>query len=232
MQPLIYFQQALGRFFAVPTEAVKIVNMPVTILDGQKVGICEQGKTSYIFSPTPEGYLDCESIRYNCPAGYRPTTNEVAAAQPLSYRSITHVFYSPTASWGLIDGAFQVFGYWYSYHEAKSYEEMRAECGEDLLVLTYEEAEIREISRCKLAPARITAEQYDDALNCLPPANWHRSRGVQSFNSPEMYSGTVASIYVQIGGNFFKFRDVVSLTHDERVQLCVKWLAANPAPVS
>ena len=61
----------------------------------------------------------------------------------------------------------------------------------------------------------ITATQFCDALNCLPPLQWHRSYGSESFKMSEFLTGDITAIYVRRGDEYFTFNDHYSLKHHE-----------------
>ncbi|CAI1199337.1 Uncharacterised protein [Serratia entomophila] len=49
----------------------------------------------------------------------------------------------------------------------------------------------------------------------LPPLDWQCGVGGSSFKMMEMYSGNITDIYVQVGDEYFKLRDHVTLPHDQ-----------------
>ena len=58
-----------------------------------------------------------------------------------------------------------------------------------------------------LAPemVEITKQDYEDALNVLPPRNWHTRNNIEEFCSREMYSGTYTTQYAfqLVTGRYF-----------------------------
>ena len=75
-------------------------------------------------------------------------------------------------------------------------------------------------------PEAITEAAFHEALGCLPPEDFQRVPGSSSFKMCEYYFGQVTSIYVRIGADYFTFRDMVSLTHEE-ILLKVAQSASN-----
>ena len=52
-------------------------------------------------------------------------------------------------------------------------------------------------------PVEITEDKFIEALECLPPQNWQRQRGAESFELCEHTSGRVTCVYVRVGQRFF-----------------------------
>lgn len=68
----------------------------------------------------------------------------------------------------------------------------------------------------------ISEEDFDYALNVLPPRNWVRKAGEQSFKCSEMTYGHYTQIYARIGDKHYSFSDSMFLTHDEILEKCLK----------
>lgn len=51
--------------------------------------------------------------------------------------------------------------------------------------------------------AEITAEQFDEALNCLPPENWQTVAGVNIFRMCEYTTSNITAHYATLNGRFF-----------------------------
>ena len=49
----------------------------------------------------------------------------------------------------------------------------------------------------------ITAERFEDMLDCLPPLDWTRRDGVERFNCREMTYGAVTNQYARYGNRYF-----------------------------
>lgn len=56
-------------------------------------------------------------------------------------------------------------------------------------------------------PEPETVEQFESALNVLPPARWHRCRGVQLFHVAEPLRGRLVEWHGEVNGQFFRFVD-------------------------
>lgn len=62
-------------------------------------------------------------------------------------------------------------------------------------------------------PERITAQQFNDALNILPPMRWGHHQGMESFRCSEFYSGRITGIYARLpNGDCWFFRDNAFMT--------------------
>jgi hypothetical protein len=72
---------------------------------------------------------------------------------------------------------------------------------------------------CK-GPVEITAEQFDDALNVLPPAKWQGSRLRQSFYVIEAITDDIHGWYAQLGDRYFTINESKYKTNDEIIALC------------
>lgn len=72
-------------------------------------------------------------------------------------------------------------------------------------------------------PTPCTEEHFTSALECLPPLNWIKAFGYESFKMSERLSGRMTSIYVRSDdGCFYSFVDLDSMRHSDiiaRVQL-------------
>jgi len=66
-------------------------------------------------------------------------------------------------------------------------------------------------------PVEITADDYTEALDCMPPTQWITRSGVESFRFTERIYGCVTTIYARAGDRYFKFDDRLLIMHDEVV---------------
>lgn len=64
-------------------------------------------------------------------------------------------------------------------------------------------------------PTRITAQQYRDAMEVLPPEGWARTHLGESFKLCEYLSGRMTHIYAQVQDEHWEFCDVASMPHVE-----------------
>jgi len=55
---------------------------------------------------------------------------------------------------------------------------------------------------------RITEETFIEMLEVLPPDNWQRQKGAQSFELCEHTSGRVTAIYCCFGGRYYAFQGI------------------------
>lgn len=85
----------------------------------------------------------------------------------------------------------------------------------DMELITFEAAIDRENEAYRQPWKEITEERYIDQLEVLPPMDWNRSTGGESFKSMERYGGDVTSIFARRDGRFFECRDLDSLPHAE-----------------
>ena len=67
----------------------------------------------------------------------------------------------------------------------------------------------------KSEPTEVSEDVFIEALECLPPEDWHNKQSSESFKMCEYLSGQITSIYCRIGKRYFSFTDVATLTHDE-----------------
>jgi hypothetical protein len=91
------------------------------------------------------------------------------------------------------------------------------EYGGDLVVVGIVEAFRLQEEAAKTEPEEISAAEFDDKLNILPPRAWVPGfgDGASSFKIGEPYIGRVHSIYARLNGRFFTFRDDVRMAHDD-----------------
>ncbi|MFW5393971.1 hypothetical protein V1951_22155 [Yersinia sp. 2544 StPb PI] len=75
----------------------------------------------------------------------------------------------------------------------------------------------REVS-AKTEPEAITLVEFMDAIGTMYPHDWQGDAQSESFKLAEMYCGNVTYIYAKVGECYFKFRDVVTLSHSSIVK--------------
>jgi hypothetical protein len=78
--------------------------------------------------------------------------------------------------------------------------------------------DLDEVSRIKEEmmrsdPEPCTEEQFWEALECLPPVDWVRKGGGESFKMAERLSGCMTRIYARSGDRYWSFTDVDTLPH-------------------
>jgi len=68
---------------------------------------------------------------------------------------------------------------------------------------------------CKSKPLQIDQEDYDYALNVLPPEGWARVGDGESFKMSERTNGRITAIYARQGDTYWKFNGLYNLPHAE-----------------
>lgn len=70
----------------------------------------------------------------------------------------------------------------------------------------------------KTEPEAITLAAFMDAIGIMCPLDWQGDTHSESFKLAEMYCGNVTYIYAKVDECYFKFRDVVTLSHTEIIK--------------
>lgn len=109
---------------------------------------------------------------------------------------------------------------------------LKGEYGTALTTLPAQEAQVRYENSFKTPVQEITAEAFDDALNVLPPEDWRRGRGAESFKCMERIAGAVTSIYVAVANRYFTFNDHIRTPHDQCCERVMAFIAAHPVPTA
>lgn len=65
------------------------------------------------------------------------------------------------------------------------------------------------------APRPISAEDYQQALEVLPPLDWVRRGDFECFKFVERYSGSITNLYARLGNRYWTFIDRDDLTPDQ-----------------
>ncbi|MCM7470795.1 hypothetical protein M8R87_19620 [Enterobacter bugandensis] len=63
----------------------------------------------------------------------------------------------------------------------------------------------------------ITEDRYIDQMETLPPVDWCRGFGGESFKSMEFTGGDVTAIFVRYGERFFECHDLHTRNHRELI---------------
>jgi hypothetical protein len=72
----------------------------------------------------------------------------------------------------------------------------------------------------------ITEEEWDDALEVLPPEKWETVRGVNIFRMCEYLTGDITAHFASLRGKFFARNCSTSETYEELAeQVAAKWFA-------
>lgn len=112
-----------------------------------------------------------------------------------------------------------------SFWGGETFEEMQQQgaISPAALVLPWLEAErlSNEADRARYCTGAepITAERFEEALNCLPPERWHHRAGSESFRLSERLSGPIASFFLRIGTDYWQINEDQSTTHGELVRI-------------
>lgn len=89
----------------------------------------------------------------------------------------------------------------------KTQAELEQEYGAPMVILGTEELKREHDDALRTEPVEITEEQFNYALEVLPPMRWGSWLGVESFRMREFYSGNMTNIYAKLGGKFWTFCD-------------------------
>ena len=109
-------------------------------------------------------------------------------------------FFVPSHN-AVYDRATQLDGQWVTQPEAKTLESLRR---------LYPDGYRRPW-------VEITEARYIDQLETLPPVDWCRGYGGESFKSMEFTGGDVTAIFVRYGARFFECHDLHTRHHRELI---------------
>ncbi len=109
--------------------------------------------------------------------------------------------------------------------DQQAIDRLRAEYGTALTALPASEAQQRYEARFKSPVREVSAEDFNDALNVLPPQDWVHARGGQSFKISERIAGSVTAIYVSLQGRYFHFDDHIRTPHEECLKRAADFIA-------
>jgi hypothetical protein len=73
-----------------------------------------------------------------------------------------------------------------------------------------------------IGPQRITAERFDEMLNCLPPQLWTRFNSQESFRISEPLTSGIWTWCVRIGDHHFTLNESPVVSHPELVRQCLE----------
>lgn len=73
-------------------------------------------------------------------------------------------------------------------------------------------------------PQECTAEQFQEALEVLPPVQWTARKGTMSFKMSEAMSGTLTACYVKVQDKYFVLTDSYATKHEELVEKCLTFM--------
>lgn len=102
-----------------------------------------------------------------------------------------------------------------SVMDGKTQAELSQEHGREVLIADLDAYALIQENLYKTEPRKITEDEFIQALEVLPPLQWCRHQGVESFRWTEFYSGNITSIFVrQSSGTCWTFRDNAFITTD------------------
>lgn len=100
--------------------------------------------------------------------------------------------------------------------------------GPALTCLPVSEAQLLYELSFKTPVSEITQDDFEYALNVLPPVAWTRERGAQSFKLSEQTAGCVTAIYVEMNGRHFTFQDDIRTPHEDCRARVAAYIAKHP----
>lgn len=112
------------------------------------------------------------------------------------------------------DEAINLNGKWVTRCSGRTLPELQRDYP-DMAMMTRVEFTRQANAAARTEVREISEERFIDQLEVLPPMCWVRGDATQSFKSCEMYAEDVTTIFVQIKGRFFEFRDVFTLSHQD-----------------
>lgn len=128
------------------------------------------------------------------------------------------VFFVPGNTCALDYACEREDGVFVSYFTGKTLAELQEQYPGAIMGTEAEFTEQMEAA-CRTAPEPISAEQYSDALDALPPQDWQGiGTTVESFKFLERYAGRITSIYARVGCSYYRFHDICTLGHADIIQ--------------
>ena len=85
-------------------------------------------------------------------------------------------------------------------------------------------------ARFKQGVSEITVEQFEYALNVLPPVGWTTHAAVESFRMSERTWGTLTGIYARLGRRYFTLVDDIRTPAADIAARVAAFAQANPTP--
>lgn len=78
----------------------------------------------------------------------------------------------------------------------------------------YDEYTIEHDAALRTVPKQCSEEEWFAALDCMPPLNWRRAGGIESFMMEERLSGSITRIYAldRASGRYWSFNDRDDMT--------------------
>lgn len=72
-----------------------------------------------------------------------------------------------------------------------------------------------------------TAENFQYALEALPPKYWKHGKDNESFQNSEKFIANITSIFARVGVRYFVMMDNMGTPHDEIIRRCRAYMEAN-----
>lgn len=142
----------------------------------------------------------------------------------ISVNDLTHGFYGksrgPDAPACIIDTVNPETGR--GLYSGETADEIAKRLGCVVEVLTIADALQRERAQLITGATEITAEQFDNWLNCMPPMRWGSTSGIESFAICEALTHDIHQWCLRTGrGNaarYWTFNDSIRITHVEMLR--------------
>lgn len=97
-----------------------------------------------------------------------------------------------------------------------------------LELISLDEAVNRVETRACTDPVEVEREEWDEALNVLPPLLWRNDGHTESFRCVEATVGTVHSTYVRVGNRYFAMQRPIREDHVDLVARVSRYLLRFP----
>lgn len=104
-------------------------------------------------------------------------------------------------------------GHYIGRYSRETLEAIAARYGKAVAIGEWEDFVASKEAMMKSPPAEITEDDFNAALEVLPPDDYCEDSRGTSFKCCERLSGRITSIYACANGRHFSFNDVDSLTH-------------------
>ncbi len=91
------------------------------------------------------------------------------------------------------------------------------EADASIVQISQTEAMDRIDARLITEPKEIEHSEWDYLLNVLPPQNWHKHGGGETFQLSEAYDGRVTVTLGRVGQRYFKWRDRIGTDYTKLI---------------
>ena len=89
--------------------------------------------------------------------------------------------------------------------------------GRSIVLMSMQEFNRQHDDALRTEPEEIAAEDWQRALEVMPPMKWQTLGGVESFRMTEFYSGSITTIYAKCDGRHWKFMDDADMPTEQVV---------------